>query len=116
LGRTDSRFVSASERPLGSPRFEDKRFWIDIDKAKAGGATLHEADAILKDLDRVSNKTKDARFKSYIEDIRQKLQTIDHEIAFEGKIPSAAVKTAGGMAATRGLQFVEGVGIADVGL
>jgi LysM domain len=112
LGRTDSRFISASERPLGSSRFGGKRYWIDVEKAKAGGATLHETDAILKDLERVSKKTKDPRFKSYIEEIRSKVQAVDHEVAFEGRIPPGAVKTAGGMAATRGLQFVEGVGIA----
>ena len=113
LGRTDSRFISASDRPLGSPRFAGgKRFWIDVDKARAGVATLHETDAVLKDLDRISNKTKDERFRSYIEDIRKKVQSVDHEAAFEGKIFSGAVKTAGEMAATRGLQFVEGIGIA----
>lgn len=111
LGQTDSRFVSASEHALGSPRFEGQRFWIDVDKAKASGAKLYEIEDLLRDLDRISAKTKSAEFKAYIEDIRQKAQVVDREVIFEGAIPPGAVKTGGEIAATRGLQFVTGVGI-----
>ena len=111
LGRTDSKFVSASERPLGSPRFQGKRYFIDVEKTKASGAVIHDGHAITSDLDRIASKSKDPKFKSYIEDIRQKATIVDREVLVEGHIPAGAIKGMGGMAVTRGLQVVEGVGV-----
>jgi hypothetical protein len=111
LGRTDSKYISASERPLGSPRFQGERYWIDVRKLQAAGSTIHEAPAISADLDRISKKTKDPRFLDYIEDIRKKSLTIDREVLIEGQVPAGAVKGAGAMGLTRGLQVVQGIGI-----
>ncbi len=111
LGMTDSKYISASELPLGSPRFEGKRYWIDVDQLRSSGAAIHDGAAIGPDLDRIAAKTKDPTFRGYIEDIRRKSTVIDREVLIEGHIPAAAVKGAGAMAVTRGLQVIEGVGI-----
>lgn len=112
LGRTDSKFISASERPLGSPRFGGERYWIDANKVKEAGGVIHEAEDIARELDRIAKKTKDPKFLQYIEDIRAKSLHIDKEILIEGSVPAQAVKGAKAMAVTRGLQVVQGVGIA----
>lgn len=111
LGRTDSRFVSASENTLGSPRFGGRRYFIDAEKVERAGGKIHDGNAIAKDLDRISAKSKDPGFREYIEDIRKKALEVDREVAIEGEIPAAAVKSAGSMAITRSLQLVEGVGV-----
>lgn len=111
LGMTDSRYVSTSEHALGSPRFGGKRYFIDAAKVEASGAVIHEGSAIAADLDRIAAKTKEPRFKAYIEDIRQKSLIADREVLVEGHIPAGAVKGAGAMAVTRGFQVVEGIGI-----
>ncbi|PYM05115.1 MAG: hypothetical protein DMD82_12220 [Candidatus Rokuibacteriota bacterium] len=111
LGRTDSKYISAGERPLGSPRIEAPRFWIDIEKVRRSGGIIHEADEIARDLERIAAKAKDAKFLHYIEDIRHRSLIIDKEVVIEGWVPAAAVKGATAMALTRGLQVVQGVGI-----
>jgi hypothetical protein len=111
LGMTDSKYISASERPFGSPRFEGGRYWIDVDKFRRSGGIVHEADEIAHDLSRIAAKTKNARFLEYINDIRGKSLVVDREVLLEGEVAASAVKGARAMALTRGLQFVEGVGI-----
>jgi hypothetical protein len=111
LGRTDSAYVSASERPLGSPRFTGERYWIDVEKVKRSGAVIHEGKDIARDLDRIAARTKNREFLSYIEEIRQKALIVDREVLIEGEIAAVAVKGARAMALTRGLQFVQGVGL-----
>jgi LysM repeat protein len=110
-GRTDSRFISASERPLGSPRFEGKRFWIDVAKAERAGVKVHETEAIIKDFDRIIDKTRNPVQRAKFADVRQKVLNVDREIVFEGHIPASAVKTGGMMALTRGAQVVSAVGL-----
>jgi LysM repeat protein len=110
-GRTDSRFISASERPFGSPRFEGKRFWIDVAKAERAGVKVHETEVIIKDFDRIVAKTRNPVQRAKFADVRQKVLTVDHEIVFEGPIPASAVKTGGMMALTRGAQVVSAVGV-----
>jgi LysM repeat protein len=110
-GRTDSRFISASERPFGSPRFEGKRFWIDVAKAERAGIKVHETEAIIKDFDRIINKTRNPVQRAKFADVREKVLTVDREILFDGRIPASAVKTGGMMALTRGAQVVSAVGV-----
>ncbi len=111
LGRTDSGFVSASERAFGSERFSGRSFWIDIGKVQASGGGIVNAEDIARDLDRIAAKTKDPERLGNIERIRNLSRNVDREILIEGEIPAAAVKGAGAMVATRAFQFVEGVGI-----
>jgi hypothetical protein len=110
LGRNDSRFISASELPKGAARFGGEPFWIDVGKLRASGAVIHDAAAIGADLDRIAAKARDPAFRAQIERIRA-LSLADAEVVVEGAIPAGAVKGAGMMAATRGMQFVAGVGI-----
>jgi hypothetical protein len=111
LGMTNSRYISASELPMGSPRFSGQRFFIDVNKVKQSGGVIHEADEIARDLSRIAAKTKDPRFLQYIDDIRLKSLGIDKEVLIEGEVMARAVKGSSAMALTRGLQFVQGVGI-----
>jgi hypothetical protein len=110
-GRVDSRFISASNRPLGSPRFEGEKFWIDVAKAERAGIKVHETSTIIADLDRITAKTRNPMQRAKFQQIRDLSLKVDHEILFEGHIPAAAVKTTGMMVMTRGAQVVSGVGI-----
>jgi murein DD-endopeptidase MepM/ murein hydrolase activator NlpD len=110
-GRTDSGFISASDRPLGSPRFEGERFWIDVAKAEQSGVKVHETSEIIADLDRVIAKTKSAVQRDKFAKIREAAVNVDREILLEGHVPAGAVKGATSMALTRGAQVVTGVGI-----
>jgi hypothetical protein len=58
MGMKPSAFTSASEHLLGSPRFSGVRFWIDVERARAAGATFHETEQIISDLTRIASKTK----------------------------------------------------------
>ncbi len=113
LGRTDSKYISVSERPLGSPRFDGKKYWIDVEKFKKSGGLIHEADAIASDLDRIAAKTSKNQvdFLKYIDDIRHKSLILDQEVLLEGKVSASAIKGTKAMAMTRGLQCVQGVGL-----
>ncbi len=111
LGMTNSGFISASEHQAGSPRFEGRRYWIDVPKVEAAGGTLIESDAIYRDLARIAGKASDARLLSDIEYIRSLSGPIDREVLIAGSVPPRAVKGAAALVATRSLQFVAGVGI-----
>ncbi len=111
-GRVDSKFISASEQPMGSPRFEGKKFWIDVAKAEKAGVKVHETATIIADLDRVIAKTKNPVQKDKFLKIRELSANVDREILFEAHVPPSAVKGAASMALTRGAQVVSGVGIA----
>ena len=110
-GRVDSRFTSASNEALGSPRFKGGRFFINVSKARAAGVTLHETPAIIADLDRVIARTADPTRQARLRWIRDKALTVDREVLLEGAVPASAVKTGSMMALTRGAQGVSGVGI-----
>ena len=112
LGMTDSRFISTSRSLFGSPRFEGRRYWIDEQRLRASGATVHDAADIIADLDRIAAKNANRpAFRQYIEDIKRKSLVADREAVIEGAVLPGAVKGATAMAATRGLQFLQGVGI-----
>lgn len=111
LGMTDSRYISASARSLGSPRFGGKPYWIDMKRLYSTGAIVHTAEDISKDLDRIAQKTKDPKFKQYIEDIRYKSLKIDNEILIEGSIPPTAIKGSVSKGLTHTFQLVAVVGV-----
>jgi hypothetical protein len=111
MGMKPSPFQSASNSLLGARRFSGSSFWIDVEKAKKAGATIHETNEIIADLDRIAAKTK---LNSDIERINaiKKMVTADREVLLKGNIPSSAVKSSASMAMTRGLQGVQIVGFA----
>lgn len=111
LGRTDSNFISFSELPKGSPRFDGKPYWIDVKKLQASGTTIHDIDDIMKDLDRIAKKTKNPEFLSYIADIKHKSSVIDKETLAQGPISPQFIKGARAKALTGTMRFVGGVGI-----
>jgi len=110
-GRVDSRYISASDRTLGSPRLNGKRFFIDVEKARAAGVKVHETPEIISDLDNLIAKTRRADRQARLRWIRDKALNVDKEVLVEGAVPGAAVKTSGMMAVTRGAQVLCGVGV-----
>lgn len=101
-----SPFMSASSHPLGAQRFKGSPFWIDVDRARAAGATFHETEEIIADLKRIAAKTRKPADLAKIEHFK-KLVIGDKEVLIRGAVPAAAVKGAGAMALTRGLQGVQ---------
>jgi hypothetical protein len=111
MGQNNSKYISASERLLGTPRLDGKRFWIDLDKVKASGSRIIEADEIASDLDRIALKERNS-LETLLRVDRSRLQTaFDREILIEGEIPLGAVKSGAARAASYGLQFLTGVAI-----
>jgi hypothetical protein len=110
-GMKPSPFSSASSKPFGSPRIEGSRFWIDVEKAKASGATIHGTEEILADLDRIAAKAANAAERAKLEKLKG-LVRADAEVLVRGSVPATAIKGAGAMALTRGLQGVQIVGFA----
>jgi hypothetical protein len=106
MGLKPSPFISASTRPLGAPRFSGNPFWIDVDRARVAGATLHETNEIIADLNRIAQKTRGHADIARIEEFK-KLVATDKEVLIRGAVPATAVKGAGTMALTRGLQGVQ---------
>jgi hypothetical protein len=111
LGMKPSPFSSGSSSLLGSNRIIGNRFWIDVDKAKNAGASFHETAEILADLERIAAKTKKPADLVRIEEIKR-LVKADAEVLVKGHVPGSAIKGAGSMALTRGLQGVQIVGFA----
>jgi hypothetical protein len=111
MGIKPSPFVSASSKTLGARRFTGSPFWIDTAKAQAAGATLHTTTDVLADLDRILARAASAQDRAKIERIKS-LVAADAEVLLRGPIPPSAVKGAGAMALTRGLQGVQIIGFA----
>ncbi|WP_232520178.1 hypothetical protein [Ralstonia solanacearum] len=111
LGMQPSPYSSASSHAFGAPRFSGSRFWIDVDKARAAGATFHDTGEILADLDRIAAKARGGNAAANIERIKRLVQA-DREVLVQGAVPANAVKGAASMALTRGLQGVQVVGFA----
>lgn len=109
-GMKPSPFQSASRtQPLGARRFAGDPFWIDEAKARAAGATFHEAPEVVSDLRRILAKTKNPAGRAQLEGII-KIVHEDREVLLKGAVPAAAVKGVGAMSATRALQGVEIIG------
>ena len=104
-----SPYSSASNSPLGSSRIWGSRFWIDVDKAQAAGATFHETDEILADLDRIAKKTVKSADALRIEQVKQ-LVKADAEVLVKGYVPPSAVSGAASMGIRRAVQGVQVVG------
>lgn len=111
MGMKPSPLLSASRWPLGATRFKGTPFWIDEARAKASGATFHEVDEIVTDLERIAAKTRDATSQARIRDIIGKVRA-DREVLIRGSVPASAVKGPLAMGATRALQGVQIVGFA----
>jgi len=111
MGMKPSAFMSASEHPLGASRFSGSRFWIDVDKARASGAAIHETQDILADLDRIAKKLAKPEDLKRLDRIRD-LVRADAEVLIEGPVPPGAIKGGSAMAATRVLQGVQVIGFA----
>jgi hypothetical protein len=111
MGMKPSSFSSASNSMLGPSRIGGSRFWIDVEKAQRAGATFHDTEEILADLDRIARKTAKAADLARIERIKG-LVRADAEVLIKGSVPAAAVKGVPAMALTRGLQGVQIVGFA----
>ncbi len=112
LGMKPSPFLSASRtQPLGARRFTGTPFWIDEAKARAAGATFHEVDEIVADLQRIQAKTKNSAASARIQEIIGKVRA-DKEVLLKGHIPVSAVKGPLAMGMTRGLQGVQIIGFA----
>jgi hypothetical protein len=111
MGMKPSPFSSASSSMLGPSRISGDRFWIDVEKAQHAGATFHDADEILADLDRIARKTAKAADLARVERIKA-LVRADAEVLIRGSVPAAAIKGAPAMTLTRGLQGVQIVGFA----
>jgi hypothetical protein len=109
MGMKPSPFSSASTSPLGASRISGSRFWIDVEKAQRAGATFHDMEEIIADLDRIARKTHKPTDLLRIERIKS-LVRADAEILIKGSVPPTAVKGASAMALTRGLQGVQIVG------
>jgi len=109
LGMKPSPFSSASTHPLGAPRFSGSRFWIDVAKAEAAGATFHSTQEIMDDLDRIAKKMKKPEDVARAERIKDLVRG-DKEVLIKGPVPAGAVKGATSMAITRSLQGVQVVG------
>ncbi len=108
-GFKPSPFVSVSSKVLGAPRMAGTPFWIDLDKAKAAGASVHSTAEILDDLDRMIAKAADASTKAKLAQVKSWVAA-DKEVLIKGGVPAAAVKGPGAMALTRGLQGVQIIG------
>lgn len=111
MGMKPSPYLSASSGWLGTRRIAGAPFWIDVQAARAAGATLHETGDILADLDRIAAKAATADARARIARIQQ-LVVADREVLIKGPVPAGAIKGAGTMAATRVLQGVQIVGFA----
>lgn len=111
LEMTDSRFISASERAFGSRNYPGKRYWIDVGRFKAAGGIIHEAGDIASALDTLAAKTTDPRLLKKLRVFRHKSLVQDREVLLERTVPASAVKGVAAMGLTRGLQFVQGIGL-----
>jgi LysM repeat protein len=111
LGMKPSAFSSASNSLFGSSRIQGNRFWIDVAKAEAAGATFHGTEEIVADLNRIAAKSASSAQQANIARITN-LVRADAEVLVRGPVPASAIKGAGAMALTRGLQGVQIVGFA----
>lgn len=101
LGNNKSPFISTSSIfPQGSPRFEGRDIFIDIEKAKASGAKLVSTKEILKSLD--DYKAANPHLTNRIEKIASYVKDIDKEVLVKGKkIPAKAIFTESSLAGTK---------------
>jgi hypothetical protein len=109
MGLKPSPYSSASTRPLGAERFSGSRFWIDVPKAQRAGAEFFSTGEIVANLERIARKTANPHGVRAITRDRD-FARLDAEVLLNGPVPAVAIKGAGAMALTRGLQGVHMVG------
>jgi hypothetical protein len=109
LGNTDSRFISVSTRPGGAPNINGRPVYIDLAKAKAAGVTVHETEEIFADLDQMVEA--DSTLAERVTKLKGVMTEVEGEVLLEGRVPASAVKSARSMMVTRGLRFVQVVGV-----
>jgi hypothetical protein len=109
LGNTNSPYSSASTKPGGAPNMAGRPVYIDITKAKSAGVTIHSTEEIIADLDRLAKEQ--PQMKPRIDKLKSVIGSVEGEVLLEGKVPPSAIKSGGAMALTRGLRFVQAVGM-----
>jgi len=92
---------TSSEFPNGSPRFDGKAVYIDIEKAKAAGAKLVSTDEIIKALEEY--KAKFPKTTAKIDQLIQWVRDIDKEVLVKGSVPANAIFTPRSYAVTSGI-------------
>src|SRR5262249_4923159 len=109
LGNTNSPYTSASAKPGGAPNIQGRPVYIDVAKAEAAGVTIHSTEKIIADLDRLAKEQPQLRTR--IDRLKSVIETVEGEVLLEGKVPPSAIKSGASMALTRGLRFVQAVGV-----
>lgn len=108
-GMNQSRFLSASTLDRGAPNIQGKPFWLDVKKLKESGAVIHSTEDILRDIDR--HIAENPHQAHQYERLKHAIANVEGEVLVEGKVPKQAVKSGAAMAATKGLRFVQYIGI-----
>lgn len=93
MGNNKSPYISTSSIfPEGSPRFDGKTIYVDVEKALKSGAKLVTTDEILKTLNEY--KSHNPHLTKRIDKIASYVKDIDKEILIKGeKIPAKAIFT-----------------------
>lgn len=116
MQNADSPFISASNLPGGAD-YRGRLVYIDVSKLKRSGVTLYETQRLLQDLDRLKAASADSTFQTKVEYFKKLTSVRDREVlldvrtAPEGEVSASAIKSVASMGVTRGLQFVQGIGI-----
>ncbi|MBW4192280.1 glycine zipper family protein [Enterobacter bugandensis] len=116
MGNNKSPYISTSSIfPEGSPRFDGKTIYIDVEKALKSGAKLVTTDEILKTLDEY--KLHNPHLAKRVDKISSYVRDIDKEILVKGeKIPAKAIFTPESLTIVKNLskvgRVVKVVGIA----
>ncbi|MEM6665526.1 MAG: hypothetical protein AAF638_03905 [Pseudomonadota bacterium] len=111
MGRTDSKFISASTLRNGAQRIEGTPHYIDMQTVRNAGNPVHTNDEIISALATEASKAKDPARQARIEQI-QTLARADAEVLIEGDIPAKAVKGPSAMTLTRVARGAQVVGLA----
>lgn len=116
MGNNKSPYISTSSIfPEGSPRFDGKTIYIDVEKTLKSGAKLVTTDEILKTLDEY--KSHNPHLAKRVDKIATYVRDIDKEILVKGeKIPAKAIFTPESLTVVKNLskvgRVVKVVGIA----
>jgi LysM domain len=111
LGNTKSPYLSASTNRRGAPNFDGTRFYIDIAKAEAAGVTIHPSAEIVADLDRMVGEQPNLNSAGRVDKLKYMIEHVEREVLLEGYVPPDAIKSGTSMALTRGLRYVQTVGM-----
>ena len=115
MGNNKSPYMSSSSIfPQGSPRFEGREIFIDIEKAKASGAKLVSTEQIVNSLREY--KAANPHLAKRIDKISEYVREIDKEVLIRGeKVPAKAVFNPGSLKNTtaiiRTARVVQVVGV-----